>query len=392
MIIAEKASLPALDERLRSALADDARLALDTEFIRERTYLPVLETIQVAAPGGEIVAVVDVPALGGDLGPLGDLLRDPSILKIFHAGGQDLEILGTRLGVPPAPIYDTQIAAAFAGFGAQTGYGALVQTLLGVRLTKEEGFADWSRRPLSPALLAYAENDVRYLHTLHDRLTTMLEERGRDAWAGEQMDRLLENTREEVAPEDLWRRVGGRNVLESRGLAVRRELAIWRDEEARRRDKPRRTTMKDETLVEIARRAPQTADAILDLRGLPQNLGARAADVLAERVRRGLAVPERDRPRRESAPPLDEVGGTLIELLSAVVHARALEEGLPPSLLATQDDLRRLAASRDHPGFDGPLFSGWRGQIVGDALRGVLAGRLAVGWDAERDRLELTRP
>jgi ribonuclease D len=389
MYVADPAALARLAEELRAAMARDPRLAIDTEFIRERTYSPVLETVQVAAANGEVVAVVDAPALRGDLGPLGEMLLDASVLKIFHAGAQDLEILGARLGKLPAPVYDTQVAAAFAGFGTQTGYGALVQALLGVRLSKEEGFADWSRRPLSPALLAYAENDVRYLHALHDRLTQMLGERGRTAWAGEQMERLLGGVLDEIAPEDLWRRVGGRNALDSRGLAVLRELAIWRDEEARRRDKPRRTTMKDEALVEIARRAPQTADALLALRGIPQNLGQRAAEALAERVRRGLAVSERDRPRRESPPPLDEIGVTLVELFSAVVHARALEEELPPALLATQDDLRHLAATRDRPRLDGPLFTGWRGELIGEALRGVLDGRLTIGWNAARGRLRL---
>jgi len=128
---------------------------------------------------------------------------------------------------------------------------------------------------------------------------------------------------------------------------------------------------------------------VLALRGIPQNLGRHAAEALAERVGRGLAVPERDRPRREAPAPLDEVGVTLVELLSAVVHARALEEELPPSLLATQDDLRALAAGRDRPRFDGPLFTGWRGEIIGSAFRGVLAGSLAVGWDTERGRLRL---
>ncbi len=178
MYVADKDGLALLVERLRDELDRDSRLGIDTEFIRERTYLPVLEILQVAACGGQFVAVVDVPALGGDLGELGALLLDPSVLKILHSGGQDMEILAMYLGgQPPAPVYDTQVAASFAGFGAQTGYGALVQALLNVSLSKEEGFADWSRRPLSPAMREYAENDVRYLHALHDALTRRLRKR-----------------------------------------------------------------------------------------------------------------------------------------------------------------------------------------------------------------------
>ncbi len=392
MYVADRNGLDRLAGRLREELARDARLALDTEFIRERTYTPVLEIVQVAAAGGEFVALVDVPAVGDGLGPLGELLLDPSILKIVHSGAQDMEILHARLGAAPAPVYDTQVAASFAGFGTQVGYGALVQALLGFSLSKEEGFADWSRRPLTPAMIASAENDVRYLPALHARLTDLLAERGRTAWAEEQMRRILGAALEEIAPRDLWRRVGGRSPLDPKALAILRELALWRDEEARRRDKPRRTVLKDEALVEIARRAPKTVTAVLALRGVPQSLTPATAEALAERVRRGLAVPPEERPRVESPPPLDDQGAALVELLSAVVRARAAEESLPPSLLATQDDLRALAASRDRLDFSTPLFSGWRGELIGGALRDVLAGRLAIAWDIEQDRLALTNP
>lgn len=370
--------------RLREALAADARLGFDTEFIRERTYAPVLEIVQVSAalPSGDrLIGIVDVPALNGSLGPLGDLLLDTSVLKIVHAGGQDMEILTALLGQPPAPVFDTQVAAAFAGYSLQTGYGALVQAVLGIRLSKEEGFADWSRRPLTPSMRDYAENDVRYLQDFHTKLATLLERRGRLSWAEEQTNRLLAQASEPLAPRELWRRVGGKNLLESKGLAILRELARWRDEEARRRDKPRRTVMKDEALIEIAKRAPQTAQAVLDLRGV-QNVGERMAESLAAQVRLGLAVPHQERPHLESTPTLDEQGAALVELLSAVVRIRAVEEHLPPSLLASGDELRNLAGGRKSAdAFTGPLFTGWRGSLIGDDLRAVLAGERAVKWD-----------
>ena len=389
MYVADHATLADVVQRLRDELSRDPRLGIDTEFIRERTYAPVLEVVQVATAGGEFVAVIDVPALGGDLGPLGDLLLDPSVLKILHSGAQDMEILKASLGAPPAPVFDTQVAAAFLGWGTQVGYGALVLGLLNVSLSKGESFADWSRRPLTPAMLAYAEDDVRYLHALHDRLSRRLNERGRAAWAEEQTRRVLEGAAAETAPEDLWRRVGGRSGMDGRGLAVLRELAIWRDEAARRNDKPRRTIMKDEVLTEVARRMPQTEDALLALRGVPSGMSRSTAGALVECVRRGLDLPKDQRPRSEGAPPLDERGAALVELLSAVVRARAQEHDLPPSLLATQDDLRSLAARRRHIDFDGPLFTGWRGAIVGTSLRDALAGRLALTWDPENERLAL---
>lgn len=388
--------MDALAARLRAALATDPRLAFDTEFIRERTYSPVLEIVQVAArdtEGGEIIAVIDVPALSGELGELGALLLDSSVLKIVHAGGQDIEILTALLGEMPAPIFDTQVAAAFAGYSLQTGYGALVQAQLNVRLSKEEGFADWSRRPLTPAMLDYAENDVRYLHALHDQLSAALDKRGRTVWAEEQTRRILSAAAEEAPPEELWRRVSGKNYLDDKSLAVLRELAMWRDEEARRRDKPRRTVVKDDALIEVAKRTPQTGGELLALRGVPPNLGERAAAQMAERVKIGLAVPKGERPYLESSPPLDDQGAALAELLAAVVRARALEVGLPPSLLAGGEDLRALAVAvrrRDRNAFTGALFEGWRGEIIGSNLQAVVEGRLAVAWNPQKGRLNLT--
>lgn len=338
-----------------------------------------------------LIALVDVPKVGGNLGPVGDLLLDSAVLKIVHAGTQDIEILTTALGKMPTPVYDTQVAAAFAGYSLQTGYGALVQTLLNVRLSKEEGFADWSRRPLTPSMLEYAENDVRYLHALHDRLIVLLAKRNRAAWAEEQTARILQNASETVPPEDLWRKVGGRNVLDGRGLAILRELAIWRDAEAQRRDKPRRSVVKDDLLVEIARRAPQNPQTVLSLRTAPSNLGERAAEAIVAAVKKGIAVPDNERPRQESNPPLDEQGAALVELLSAVVRIRAMEENLPPSLLAGGDDLRALATARRRPDAVRNLFPGWRGQLIGEELQSIIAGESSVSWDPSKGRLRLVR-
>lgn len=383
-------TLPALTEachQLQIALQSDPRLAIDTEFIRERTYAPQLEIIQLAA--GETIAIVDAAALKGKLAPLAELLFDPAILKLLHAGGQDVEILALELGAPPAPLYDTQVAAAFAGYAVQTGYGALVQSVLGVSLSKEEGFADWSRRPLTPSMREYAANDVRYLQSLHTRLDAQLKKRGRDTWASEHTTRTLTAAAEQTPPSELWRKIGGKLSFGSRELAILRELALWRDEEARRRDKPRRTILKDEPLIEIARRKPKSATALLELRGMPPNLGEKMATALAECVTRGLAVPESERPTPEAQTPLDEPGAALLELLSAIVKRRATEENLPPSLLAPADDLRRLAIERRRPSEDHPLLSGWRGELLAQPLRAALEGKLAVAWDPKRGQLSL---
>lgn len=383
-------ALVRLVDDLRPRLEADPRLAIDTEFIRERTYRPVLEIVQVATGDGT-VALLDVPAIGG-IEPLAELLIDPAVVKIVHAGSQDFEILSERLGGDlPEPYFDTQVAAAFAGFGLQTGYGALVQSAIGVRLDKEEGFADWSRRPLTPSMLAYAANDVRYLHSLHGKLLGRLERRGRLTWAMEQMDRILRGATETLEPEALWTKVGGKQGLDGQGLAVLRELAIWRDEEAKRRDRPRRSVLKDEPLVEVARRRPRSHTAVLELRSMPPNAGERVARELASRVEHALTLPRETWPRIESQPGLDDHGAALLELLSAVVRVRAMEEDLPPSLMASSDDLRTLAIHRRNPPADGPLLSGWRGVLLGDDLRAALDGRLSVAWDPKAGRLVLRR-
>lgn len=388
LYVADAESLRILADQLHTSLASDPRLAFDTEFIRERTYKPVLEIIQVATADG-FIAIIDVPALKGELGILKELFVDPNVIKILHAGGQDMEILASRLGEAPAPVYDTQVAAAFAGYSLQTGYGALVQALLAVRLAKDEGFADWSRRPLTPAMRDYAENDVRYLHALHDKLTAILVKRGRTGWASDQMLRSLLAGTEELPASELWRKVGGKNVLDGRGLAVLRELAAWRDAEAQRRDKPRRSVVKDDFLIEIARRAATDSHTIQTLRSAPPNLGEKNAQAIADVVLKGVAVPPDQRPQAEQLQPLDEQGSVLQEMLNTVVRLRAVEENLPPSLLASGDDLRTLAAERARPNFEGTLFSGWRGELVGKPLRDLLEGRLSIGYDPKRRRVVL---
>ena len=368
---------------LTERLADDPRLAIDTEFIRERTYEPVLEVVQVGTADGTI-ALLDIQALGS-LGPLASLFTDPNIVKIVHAGGQDAEILTSLLGAMPTPFFDTQVAAAFAGFGTQVGYGALVQSVLKVKLSKEEGFSDWSRRPLTNAMCVYAADDVRYLHELHNRLQGRLDRRGRSEWAREHMERLLISASETTPPEDLWKKVGSKQGLGRRELAILRELALWRDDTAQRRNKPRRTVLKDEPLVELAKRKPRTAAAVLELRAV-NGVGTRQAEELVIAIQRGLATPETEWPVVESSPPLDEHGAALLELLSAVVKVRAMEEDLPPSLLAPSDSLRLLAIQRS-PEAVNTLFSGWRGELLGEAFQATLAGTLSVAWDPQKGRL-----
>jgi ribonuclease D len=375
-------ALATLVQEWQVPLQKDPRLAIDTEFIRERTYRPVLEIVQLALSTGEI-ALLDVPKIG-TLEPLYDLLHGPSVLKLLHSGGQDVEILTEQTGKMPWPIFDTQVAAAFAGHALQLGYGALVQSRLHIHLNKEEGFSDWSRRPLTNEMRDYAENDVRYLHTLHTQISESLTARGRTAWANEQMERTLKHAATFAPPEDIWQSVQGRGNLQGRELAILRELAIWRDDEARRRNKPRRSVVKDDLLVEVAKRKPRTVDKILEMRVAPPNLGERVAAQLVEAVTRGGQSPADTWPQTERRVHLDEPAQALYELLSAAVRSLAATNDIPASLLANGEDLKTLAATARCVG---PLFEGWRGAIVGEALEALMKGKNALRWDAKGRRL-----
>ncbi len=387
--VSAPADLDSALKGLGSALAKDPRLAVDTEFVREKSYTPWLELVQLATSDGQIV-LIDTRTLDGKLAPLGALLGDPGILKIAHAIGQDAEILHVHLGVALEPVFDTQVASSFAGQALQVGYGKLVQSTLGVALSKGDTMSDWSKRPIAPSLQDYAAADVEHLHALHDRLSAELKRRGREAWAHDFTAQIVRSMTATVEPDAMWRKVGGRQSLNRRELSVLRELSIWRDDAARERDKPLRSIVKDEVLVELARRSPVTTRAVLDLRSVPQGLGERRAQEIVDCVKAGRAVPPDQQPVPEQGVMLDDQGGALYELLSAVVRVRAIEADLPPSLLASADALRYVAATRD-PEIDSPLFQGWRNELVGDVLRDALAGRISVGWDTGANQLTLRR-
>lgn len=366
-------------ERVCERLAVAERFALDTEFVGERSYLPVLELVQVATE--EDVALIDCRAVPA-LDPFLAVLADARVEKIMHAGQQDLELFETLTGRVPAPIVDTQVAAAMAGYGAQIGYAQLVERLIGVTVEKSETLTDWSRRPLTPAQRAYAVDDVRYLLPVYERLRERLLALGRWEWLGEECRRIERSVRSSrVRPEDAWMRVRGRGTLRPKGLAVLRELAAWREELARSRNKPRSSVARDEVLVEIARRAPTTPEGLQSLRALRSRELERHADEVIERISRALASPREEWPKPPPAPPSSSATG-VIELLQAVLRLRAEEAGIAPSLLATHADLQVLV--QHHTAREAhllPIMQGWRRQIAGGDLVALLEGRASLALD-----------
>lgn len=369
LFITDEAELRSFVARAREAEA----VGIDTEFIREKTYYARLCLIQIATE--QVQAIVD-PLVLSDLAPLCDLLHDPAVTKVFHAAEQDLEILYRRTCPERVwPLFDTQVAATVSGFPHQVGYAVLVRELLGIVLDKGDAFTDWCRRPLSATQISYAQNDVRYLPLLYRALRDEMERTGRLEWLSADMERVADPARYRVVPEEQWRRLKRISSLNRRQLAIAREVAAWREREAMRRDVPRRWVLSDESVVEIARRAPGTVEELMAVRGVADKVGRSAAHRILEAIQRGAEAPEEELPslarRRRPAADLDAA----VDLMAALVRARAKEHGVAVAQLASREELERLAAGERE---DHPLLAGWRAAIVGRELVDLLEGRLRL--------------
>lgn len=375
----EAARLAEAVERLRGAAA----IAVDTEFIGEETYEPRLEIVQIGVEG--FAAVVDLQALHRPL-PLWDLLHDRKVLKVFHACGQDLPILKRASGAVPGPLFDTQVAAALVGYGAQLSAAALVERVTRHRIPKTEQFTDWSRRPLSRAQVDYALDDVRHLPAVHAHLRERLSGLGRDAWADEEFRRIERHAAAGAADDrERFRRVKGAERLGARELAILREVAAWREAEARRRDWPRPRLLPDDALVPISKAAPARVEALRSIRFVPRPTAERDGEPILAAIRRGLAVPEEEA-RSLSPPRPAPLPPGLLDLLQAFLRARAEALSLPASLLATSADLERLAAGRGEAG-DLAILRGWRREAAGEDLLRILRGERALRFEPSRGRV-----
>lgn len=371
-------------ERTVGELRAHGSFGLDMEFQRERTYRPRLHLVQVSLPGEpRLIDPLAIP----DLDPLWEVIADPAIEKIVHAGGQDMEIVFARSGLIPRNVFDTQVAAALIGLGDQIGYANLISRMLSKRLKKGETITDWSVRPLSKAQLDYALDDVRYLHELRDRLWNSLSERGRQTWLKEELEHYEDRLTYEKDPRMLWTRISRMRSLDRRGLGILRELAAWREEEAARRDEPRGRIVSDETLVEIARRAPRKPEDLKPLRTFHPRELARSGAAIVETVKKGLAVPDDECPKPDPIRPEDDRFSITVDLLEVVLRARALENEIAPSYLGSRADLADLIESV-HGGrglrtaVRTPLLlAGWRRELVGDELVAFLEGRAALQVD-----------
>ena len=369
---------------------DEGCLALDVEFIREQSYAPKVALVQIAL--SDTCAIVD-PLCIEDLSPLLTLLSAPHVLKVLHAATQDMDVLSWHSETPPARIFDTQIAAAMVGMGEQLSYSNLVERLLGVTLNKNESYSDWLRRPLTPAQHAYALDDVRYLLPLYRLLSQRLETMNRTAWVEEEFRKFEDHERYQRDPRTLFRRIRRGHSLSPQGQAVLRELAAWRDQEAQTLDRPPRSVINDDNLVDIARKSPRTPEELRRLRGIPSRVLERSADDVLAMVQRGLAVSEDERPQRlQTSYRPNQTEKLMVKVLDACLKTLCAREKLPASFVMSRNELERMVRLYRRGCVrpeDNALLQGWRNDLVGRELLAVLEGRVSIALDPQTGEVRL---
>jgi ribonuclease D len=368
--------IPFIDEQraletVCATLSQAPWFAIDTEFLREKTYYPKLCLVQVATP--DMVACID-PLTLDDITPLLDVIFDQQITKVMHAARQDMEIFYHLRGTVPAPVFDTQIAALLLGLPDQVGYGGLVQELLGVRLHKLHSRTDWSQRPLDEAQVDYAADDVIYLAQAYQLMQEKLRESGRLDWLADDLRSLSDPALYAAHPENAWLRVKGANKLSGAALSILQALAAWREEKAQRLDRPRGWLLRDDVLLDIARHRPGTPQALGKIRGLHENTVRKHGDELLALVGQAADTKPAPFPARKLRQRLTPAQDAAVDVMQAVVRLVGEENGINPAVLANRNQLEQLLMGNT----DVPILQGWRKQLAGERLQGFLEGRLNV--------------
>jgi ribonuclease D len=353
-------------------------ITVDTEFLRETTYYPLLCVVQIAS--ADEAVVIDALAQGLDMKPFLALMADEKVLKVFHAARQDIEIIFHQAGIVPHPIFDTQVAAMVLGYGDSIAYDQLVERIAGHRPDKTHRFTDWSRRPLSTEQIHYAVSDVTHLRDVYAALDADLKKRGRSDWVAEEMEVLTSPKTYDFHPERAWERLKTR-VRKPKELAVLMEIAAWREQEAQSRDVPRSRVLKDDAVGDIAIHAPTSLERLANLRSLPKGFERSkwGADILAA-VQRGLArdpatLPKIEKPRGNSN------GTAIVELLKVLLRMTSERHAVATKVIATVDDLEQIAADDDA---EVAALHGWRRELFGDAALALKHGRLALAIERGR--------
>lgn len=352
-----------------------AFVTVDTEFLRETTYYPLLCVAQMATDDEAVV--IDALAPGIDLAPFFALMANEEVIKVFHAARQDIEILWNMAKTIPHPIVDSQVAAMVLGYGDSISYDQLVQRITGDVLDKSNRFTDWTRRPLTDAQITYALSDVTHLRAVYIKLAADLEKRKRASWVEAEMSVLTSPETYRMDPERAWERLKTR-VRKPKELAVLMEIAAWREREAQTRDVPRSRVLKDDVLGDIATQAPTSIEKLGHLRSLPKGFErSRWGDAIIEAVQRGLAIDPKTLPRFERFRPAQN-GAATVELLKVLLRMTAESHAVAAKVIATVDDLDRIAADDEA---DVPALKGWRRELFGEKAIALKHGQLALAVD-----------
>ena len=359
-------------------LAGHPVITVDTEFLRETTYYPLLCVLQMASPDEAVV--VDALSEGIDLKPFFELMSNERVLKVFHAARQDVEIVWHQAGIIPQPVFDTQVAAMVLGYGDSIAYDALVERVTGHRPDKTHRFTDWSRRPLTRDQLEYAVADVTHLRDVFAALDADLKKRGRSDWVSEEMEVLTSPKTYDFQPERAWERLKTR-IRKPKDLAVLMEVAAWREQEAQSRNVPRSRVLKDDAVGDIATHAPASAERLAALRSLPKGFEKSqwGADIVAA-VQRGLARDPRTLPKMEK-PRNNSNGAATVELLKVLLRMTSERHAVASKVIATVDDLERIAADDEA---DVGALHGWRRELFGEAALALKHGKLALAIEKGR--------
>ncbi len=378
-LISETTALAQFCESLRG----ETYITVDTEFLRETTYYPKLCLIQIA--GKDNAALVDPLASGMDLQPFFKLMADTSILKVFHAARQDIEIFVNMADLVPTPVFDTQIAAMVCGFGDQVGYEAIVRKLVGAQIDKSSQFTDWARRPLTHKQAAYALSDVTHLRTVYEKLRDEIEKENRGDWLAGELADLANADTYRVDPEQSWRRIKAR-IQNKKQQATLMAVAAWREREAQNKNVPRGRILKDEAIGEIAIQVPQNLEALHQLRLLPRGsadsvIGKGILQAVAEGLARDSAGIPPAKGRGDEMTASQEAAAEVLKLALKIVSER---QSIAPKLIASAADIDAIAVSDSA---DVPAMEGWRREVFGDVALAIKHGKATIGMENGRARI-----
>jgi len=377
-IISDNTDLAAFCDRM----ATEEFVCVDTEFMRERTFYPKLCLIQIS--GANEAVAIDPLADGISLEPVHALMANPDVLKVFHACRQDMEIFYLQTKMIPAPLFDTQIGAMVCGHGESVSYDKLVRKLTGVQVDKSSRFTDWSHRPLSSAQVGYALSDVTHLRTVYEKLAAQLKANGRESWLEEEFAVVSSPATYELDPRDSWLRLKVKSG-KSRFLAVVRELATYRELEARRRDIPRNRIMRDDVLLDIAARAPRNPKDLAKVRNISEQFATgRAGAEILDAVAKAAALPEDECPRIEQNRDTRQPHPAIVELLRVLLKQKSEKHQVAQKLIANAADLDAIAIADDA---DVAALRGWRKKLFGDDALALKAGRLALAVSGDQVKL-----